>query len=143
VAAAGVDDVDHPAHADVEHELRRRVEEFGAVDEGEVMHLIHARGRGRDRLGIADVAGDEVNLCGDFREAARAAARFVVEHAHSVASTKERLHEAGADEAATAGHQDTATVHARSSSPAGAGLMFIAVPCRCDRCAASMSCCTR
>jgi hypothetical protein len=42
VPPAGIDHVDHPTHADVEHELRRRVEEFGAVDEGEVVHLVRA-----------------------------------------------------------------------------------------------------
>ena len=38
------------------------VEEFGAVDEGEVVHLVHAARRGLDRGGIADVAGDEFDI---------------------------------------------------------------------------------
>ena len=42
VLAAGVDHVDHAAHADVEHQVGLGVEEFGAVDEGEVMHFVHA-----------------------------------------------------------------------------------------------------
>ena len=143
VAAAGVDHVDHPAHADVEHEFRRRVEEFGAVDEGEVVHLVHALRRGRDDFGVADIAGDEIDIRGDLLQAARVAARIVVKHPQPVSGKKERLDQTGADEAAAAGHEDAATAHPRRSSPAAAGATFIAAPCRCDRWAASINCCTR
>ena len=111
VAAAGVDHVDHPAHADVEHEFRRRVEEFGAVDEGEVVYFLHAFRRGRDGFGVADIAGDEIDIRGDLLQAARVAARIVVKHPQPVSGKKERLDQTGADEAAAAGHQDAATAH--------------------------------
>ena len=101
------------------------------------------RRRGGDRFGIADIAGDEIDIGGDLFEAARVAARIVVKHPQPVSGKKERLDQTGADEAAAAGHQDAATAHPRSSSPAAAGATFIATPCRCDRWAASMSCCTR
>ena len=64
------------------------VEEFGAVDEGEVMHLVHALRRVRDRGRIANVAGDEFDVVLDLGEPARAAARIVVEHAHAAAGAQ-------------------------------------------------------
>ncbi len=65
--AAGIDDIDHAAHADVEHQLGLRVEELRAVDEGEVMHLVLACRRALDRAGVADVAGDELDILLDLR----------------------------------------------------------------------------
>ena len=89
--AAGVDDIDHAAHADIEHQIGLAVEEFRAVDEGEVMDLVHALRRLLDRGGIANIAGDEFNIFRDLCKAARAAARIVVEHAHAVTGLDQRL----------------------------------------------------
>src|SRR3972149_107369 len=43
--AAGVDHIDNAFHADIEHQLRRAVKELGAVDIGEMMHLVDAAHR--------------------------------------------------------------------------------------------------
>lgn len=59
--AAGVDDIDHPAHADIENEIGLAIEEFRAVDEGEVMDFVDACCRLLDLGGIADIAGDELD----------------------------------------------------------------------------------
>ena len=62
VLAAGVDHIDHAAHADIEHQVGLAVEKFRAVDEGEVMHLVHPlRGLGRPRR-VANIAGDELDV---------------------------------------------------------------------------------
>ena len=92
--AAGVDDIDHPAYADVENEVGLAVEEFRAVDEGEVMHFVHALRRLLDRGGVANIAGDEFDLLCDLRQPAWAAARIVVEHAHAVTGADQRFDEA-------------------------------------------------
>jgi hypothetical protein len=83
-----------------------RVEELGAVDEGEVMHLVHALRGARHRVGVADVAADELDVVLNLGQPARAAARIVVEHAHARARFDQRLDQAGADEAAAAGDED-------------------------------------
>ena len=70
--AAGVEHIDHALDADVEHQLRRAVEEFGAVDEGEMVDLVDAAHRGVDGRGIADVAGDELDVALAHRRAAAA-----------------------------------------------------------------------
>ena len=137
---AGIDDVDDALDADVEHEIGRAVEEFGAVDEGEMMHLVDAAHGGVDRGGIADIACDEFDVAVDAGQAPRRAARIVVEHAHGVALAHERLHQRGADEAAAAGHQDAAGAHARSSA---AWAISIQRPVACARRAASIRHCTR
>ena len=47
------------------------------------MHLVHALRRSLDRGGIANVAGDELDVLRDVGEPPRRAARIVVEHAHA------------------------------------------------------------
>ena len=71
VLAAGVDHIDHAAHADVEHQLGLRIEKFGAVDEGEVMHLVHAMRRALDGGRVANIAGDEFDVLLDAAQPAR------------------------------------------------------------------------
>ena len=64
-----------------------------------------------DRGGVANVAGDEFDVFFDVGEPARAAARIVVEHAHLSSGAHQRLHQAGADEAAAAGDEDLVAAH--------------------------------
>jgi hypothetical protein len=92
--AAGVDDIDHPAHADIENKIGLAVEEFRAVDEGEVMDFVHALRCLLDLGGIADIAVDEFDILCDLCEPARASARIIIEHAHLMAGLNERLDEA-------------------------------------------------
>ena len=92
--AAGVDDIDHPAHADIENKIGLAVEEFRAVDEGEVMDFVHALRCLLDLGGIANISGDEFDIFRDLCEAARASARIVVEHAHDETGLDQRLDEA-------------------------------------------------
>ena len=99
VLAAGVDHIDHAAHADVEHQFGRAVEKFSAVDEGQVMHLVHALGGAVNRSGVADIASDEFDILLDIGEPARAAARIVVEYADFLAGLHQSLDQARADEA--------------------------------------------
>ncbi len=112
MAPAGVDDVDDALDADVEHEIGRAVERRGAVDEGEVMHLVDAAHGGLDRGRVADVAADELDVALDAGEPPQRAAGIVVEHAHGVAAPQQRLDQRRADEAAAAGHQDAPRAHA-------------------------------
>ena len=97
--AAGVDDIDHAAHADIEHQIGLAVEKFGAVDESQMMHLVHALGRDIDCGGVTDVAADEFDVFLDRFQPARAAARIVVEHAHARAGFHQRLDQSRTDEA--------------------------------------------
>src|SRR3974390_2636639 len=113
--AAGVDDVDQAAHADVEHQIGLAVEKFRAVDESEVMHLVHALGRGLDRHGVADIAGDELDLACDSGEPARRPTRIVVKYTHLRATSHQRLYQRGADEAAAAGDKNLRSGHAALS----------------------------
>ena len=74
MAAAGIDHVHHALHADIEHELRLAVEEFRAVDVGEVMHLVHAARGGEHGIEIADIAADEFDILLDIGKPPRASA---------------------------------------------------------------------
>src|SRR6185295_3898540 len=139
--AAGIDDIDHPAYADIENEIGLAVEEFRAVDEGEVMDFVHVLRCLLDLGGVADIAGDEFDILRDLCEPARASTRIVVKHAHAVTGFDQRFDEARTDETAAAGDEDTA--HARAPSFDGSEAMSIHFPCWCDRRAASMSNCTR
>ena len=49
------------------------------------MHLVDAAHRALHRVGIADIAGDELDVAFDLGEPPRRAARIVVEHAHRAA----------------------------------------------------------
>ena len=104
-AAAGVDHVDHALDTDIEHKFGGAVEKFRAVDEGEMMHLIDATHGARHHGGIADIAADEFDVAFDLPQAARRAARIVVQHPHGVAFFHQRLDERRTDEAAAAGDQ--------------------------------------
>src|SRR6187455_396149 len=81
--AAGIDDIDHPAYADIENEIGLAVEEFRAVDEGEVMDFVHVLRCLLDLGGVADIAGDEFDILRDLCEPARASTRIVVKHART------------------------------------------------------------
>ena len=109
--AAGVDDVDHAAHANIEHKLGLAVEKFGAVDEGEMVHLVHALRGALDGGGIADIAADEFDIFLDFGQTARTAARIVVEHADALAVLDQSFDQARADEAAAAGDENFRAAH--------------------------------
>ena len=139
MAPAGVDHVDHALDADIEHEFGRAVEGRGAVDEGEVMHLVDASRRGVDRGRVADVAADEFDVALDVGEPTQRAARIVVEHAHRLAAPHQRLDQGRADEAGAAGDQDAPRAHA---APRG-GAMSIQRPVAWARRAASIRRCTR
>jgi hypothetical protein len=91
--AASVDDIDHPAHANIENEIRLTVEEFRTVDEGEVMDFVHALRCLPNLSGIADIAGHEFNIFRDLREAVRTSARIVIEHADAMPGLDQRLDE--------------------------------------------------
>ena len=70
--------------------------------------------------GVADVAGDELDVGSTSRSRRERAAGIVVEHAHPIAVAHQRLDQGGADEAAAAGHQDTSRAHGRPSPADGA-----------------------
>src|SRR5258708_39951860 len=106
--AAGIVEVDHALDAAVEPKLGSAVEEFGAVDEGEMMHLVHAAHRAFDGCSVADIAADELDVVLDGFEPPRRAARIVVEHAHRMAVLDQRLDQCRADEARTAGDENAA-----------------------------------
>src|SRR5262245_62967840 len=116
---AAVDDVDDALNADVEHEVGRAVECRGAVDEGEVVHLVDASYGSVDRIRVANVAVDEIDVALDLAQPAQGAARIVVEHAHRLAGAEQRLDQGGTDKTAAAGHQD-ARAHERVSFPGDA-----------------------
>ena len=73
---AAVDDVDDALDADVEHEVGGAVERRGAVDEGEVMHLVDVVHGGFDRGRVANVAMDELDLALDLAQPAKSSARI-------------------------------------------------------------------
>ena len=82
-----------------------------------------------DRGGVANVAGDEFDVVCNIGEPARMPARIVVEHAHAAARAQQRLHQAGADEAAAAGDED-AGAHEAASRPISAPAVAIQAPLR-------------
>jgi hypothetical protein len=59
---ASIKDVDHPFHGDLEDKIRTRVEEFSAVDRGEVTHRIDTLHRVGYGGGVANVALDPLDL---------------------------------------------------------------------------------
>src|SRR5260221_14544009 len=124
---AGIDDVNHALDADVEHKLGGAVEEFGAVDEGEMMHLVHAAYRAFDDCSVADIAADELDVVLDDFKPPRRAARIVVEHAHRMAVLDQRLDQRRADETRTAGDENAAWAHGPDS-----GLVSSQRPASCE-----------
>ena len=106
----------HAFDADVEHQFRRVVEEFRAVDEGEMMDLVHAARGGEHRVEIADIAADELDVLLDIGQPARPSARIVVEHAHGAAVAQQAPDQRRADEAAAAGDQHARVAHAKASA---------------------------
>ena len=141
ILAASIDYIDHPAHADVEHQVGLAIKEFRAIDEGEMMHLVHPLHGFADRGGVANVSGDEFYVLLNFGQPAWRAARIIVEHAHAMAGVHQGFHKSGADEAAAAGDENTA--HARTPFLAPACATSIHAPDWCERRAASISVCTR
>src|SRR5208282_280409 len=116
VSAAGVDHVDYALDPDLEHQVRGAIEEFGTIDEGEMMHLVNAPDGYLYRSGIAHVAGDEFDNVTDFGKAARGSAGIVVKDADRVAFPHQSLDERGADETGSAGDEDSGLRHGRRVS---------------------------
>ena len=141
VLAGGVDYVEHAAHADIEHKIGLGVEEFRAVDEGEMVHFVDAFASALNCGGIADIAGDEVDVVFDLDEPARMTARVVVENAHGRARAQQRLDQSRAEEARSAGDEDAA--HGAASRSSSAPAMAAQAPVACERRAASIIRCTR
>src|SRR5690348_17265635 len=106
-----------------------------------MMHLVHSFCGLRDRGGVANIAGDELNALFNSSQPPWRAARVVVEHAHLMAGTHECGHESGADEAAAAGDEDA--THGRAPLLMPACARSIHAPDWCERRAASISACTR
>ena len=90
--------------------IRGAVKKISAVDEGKMMHLVHTAHRLIYHGGIADIAGDELNIVLNFLQASWCTPRIVVKHANGMPLVEERLYECGADKATAAGDENRATL---------------------------------
>src|SRR5262249_60502444 len=117
---AGVDDIDDALDADVEHEIGGAVEGRGAVDEGEVVHLVDAAHGIIDGSRIADVGVDEFDVALDFAQPAQGPTGIIVEDPHCFALTHERLDQGRAEKAAAAGDQNAPCAHRLTFLPSAA-----------------------
>src|SRR6185312_12794794 len=125
--AACIDDIDHAAHADIQHQIRLRVEKLSAVDESKMVDLVDALCCLVEYGSIANIAGDEFNIIGDLGKAAKVSARIVVEDANMVAGFEQGFDKPGADETAAARNQYAA--HPRISSFTTSRATSIHAPC--------------
>src|SRR6516225_1389528 len=138
--AAGFDDIDNPAHADIEHKFGRLVKELGTIDESQMMYLIHALHGARNGFGVTNIAGNQFDFLCNIVQTAPGTTRVVVEYPHSVTERKEPLGQSGTNIARATGHQHATSAHACISPSIETS---IAAPCRCERSAAAINCCTR
>ena len=107
--SGGAKDVERAAHVRLEGGLVLGVGRRQRQHR-EVQHALDARAGARDRIGVGDVADNDLAV-----EAVEASGRDGIEHAHARPVGEQRAHGRGADEAAAAGDEDVSAldVHRR------------------------------
>ena len=109
----GEQDVERAAHI---HRMCLRGRRHALWHRGDrclMQHDLDATACCADRLTVAHVARDPLDLAEDVRQACPSACGAVVEHAHTLAALNQRTHEMRADEAGASSHE----IHKNISPP--------------------------